>query len=68
MKENADDDLKQLVLKVLMEKDDWSKHISHTCKKCENCNCGKHKCKFTPVKINMKPSTSTYKACTFYDI
>ena len=61
---HEEEDVKEIVLKVLSEKDGWSKHIDHTCGKCQNCNCGKHKCKLVPFKLGMTPAQSTYNQCT----
>lgn len=61
---SQEESIKDLVIRVLHEKEDWSKHLAHTCCKCEKCTCGKHKCKFTPLKLHLQPSNSTYNQCT----
>ena len=57
-----------MVLRVLSEKDDWGKHLSHSCQKCEKCTCGKHKCKLNPMKIGLAPTHSTYQDCKYNSI
>ena len=52
---------KDMVLRVLDEKDEWARHVAHSCQKCEVCTCGKHKCKFASKKRDLRPETSTYK-------
>ena len=54
-----------MVSRVLNEEDDLSKHLAYECCKCKKCTCGKHKCKITHPKIDLKPSNTTYYDCKF---
>ena len=58
------ENIKDLVMRVLSEKDEWSKHLAHSCCRCEKCTCGKHRCKITSIKPQLQPSNSTYNQCT----
>ena len=50
MKQTGSEDVKEMVMRVLSEKDPWLNHVAHNCCKCEKCTCGKHKCKISPPK------------------
>ena len=58
--EELQDDIKQMVLKVMSEKEEWRKHLNDGCCKCNKCTCGKHLCKLTSIKKSLAPTRSTY--------
>jgi hypothetical protein len=33
-KNSQEEDIKEMVMRVLNEREDWSKHLSHNCAKC----------------------------------
>jgi hypothetical protein len=50
--------MQEMVNRVLGEKDIVSKHMIDGCCRCEKCTCGKHLCKFSPQKFNLKPTNT----------
>jgi hypothetical protein len=65
-KETKPETIEEMITRVLKEKDIITKHMLHECCRCEKCTCGKHLCKFSPSKFNLKPTNSEYTDCKNY--